>query len=442
MKKPLLLLLFAASYLHAAEPNILVILTDDQGYHDTGYYGTEDIRTPAMDSLAASGMRFDNFYANSCVCSPTRASLLTGCYPDRVGVPGVIRTQEEDSWGYLDPQAVLLPQMLKQAGYHTAIIGKWHLGLESPNTPNERGFDFFHGFLADMMDDYWTHLRCNNNYMRRNQEVVDPKGHATDIFTAWAIDYIKERKSQSSPWFLYLAYNAPHFPIQPPEEWLEKVKTREPQLSEERAKLVAFIEHLDFGIGQVIDALKQTGQYENTLIIFSSDNGGLLSVGANNGPIRGGKGSMYEGGLRVPTVMVWPDKVRPGSSTEQNVLTMDIFPTLCEIASVPIKHKIDARSFLPILLQTKDVLPARDEYFVRREGGSYFVGDTIKALRCGDWKIVKNRIDEPYELYNLSADPLEERNRATSNEAEYEDMKLRIRTQIQQAGAIPWQKRD
>ena len=187
----LVLSLAAVACVAAAKPNILVILTDDQGRGDYSAFGTRDIRTPHLDRLCREGMTFQNFFANSCVCSPTRAALLTGCYPDRVGVPGVIREETpDDSWGYLSARATLLPQLLKPAGYHTALIGKWHLGIGSPNTPTERGFDFFQGFLGDMMDDYWTHLRHGHNFMRRNLEVIAPQGHATDVFTGWACDYL------------------------------------------------------------------------------------------------------------------------------------------------------------------------------------------------------------------------------------------------------------
>ena len=225
-------------------PNVIIILADDLGAGDLACCGAKDMQTPHLDRLFASGMRFTNFYANSCVCSPTRAALLSGRYPDLVGVPGVIRTHREDSWGYLSPSAVLLPKLLKDAGYRTAIVGKWHLGLESPNLPNERGFEHFHGFLGDMMDDYITHLRHGKNYLRLNDQEIEPKGHATDLFTTWACDFLKEQKPER-PFFLYLAYNAPHAPIQPPDEWLEKVKKRQPDLDAKRAKLVALIEHLD-----------------------------------------------------------------------------------------------------------------------------------------------------------------------------------------------------
>ena len=157
------------------------------------------------------------------------------------------------------------------------MVGKWHLGYESPNLPNDRGFDFFHGFLGDMMDDYWTHLRGGVNWMRKNKKVIKPEGHATEVFSQWAIDYMKEQSAdKKKPFFLYLAYNAPHFPIQPPKDWLEKVKKREPQLSHKRATNVAFVEHMDHEIGKVLDAVKKLGISKDTLITFSSDNGGPI----------------------------------------------------------------------------------------------------------------------------------------------------------------------
>ena len=207
-------------------PNVLLILADDLGIGDLSCYGSSDVRTPNIDGLAAQGLLWENFYANCTVCSPTRAALMTGCYPDRVGVPGVIRTHAGDSWGHLSARATLLPQVLRGAGYHTAIVGKWHLGLASPNTPAERGFHHFHGFLGDMMDDYYDHRRHGNNYMRLDRAVIEPKGHATDLFTQWACDYLDQRARAAEPFFLYLAYNAPHTPIQPAPESLARVVAR------------------------------------------------------------------------------------------------------------------------------------------------------------------------------------------------------------------------
>lgn len=422
-------------------PNILLILTDDQGYHDVSYYGTEDIQTPNLDKLTAAGMRFDNFYANCPVCSPTRAALLSGIYQDQVGVPGVIRTHPENDWGYLDPKTVLLPAMLKKAGYNTGMVGKWHLGLESPNTPNEHGFDYFQGWLGDMMDDYWTHRRHNINYMRLNDKTIDPAGHATDLFTQWSIDFIKKQADDTRPFFLYLAYNAPHFPVQPREDWLKKVRERQPGMEEKRAKLVALIEHLDDGIGKVISALKESGQYENTLIIFTSDNGGHLPSLANNGPVRDGKESMYEGGLRVPGSITWQGKIKPGSVSDQVNLSMDIFPTLMELTGLKPNHAVTGRSFLTTLLTGQPPMESeRPLYFTRREGGAKYGGKCIYALRLGDWKLLQNSPYQPMELYNLKADPMERNNVIEQEPEVYKKLNSLLMLHIQKSGAVPWQR--
>ncbi|MHC4880490.1 MAG: sulfatase-like hydrolase/transferase, partial [Planctomycetota bacterium] len=353
------------------KPNIVMILVDDLGYGDLSYMGAKDLKSPHVDSIAADGIRFSNFYANCPVCSPTRAALLTGRYQDLVGVPGVIRTHADNSWGYLIESAVLIPQPLKRAGYHTAIVGKWHLGLESPNTPMDRGFDHFHGFLGDMMDDYYNHRRHGNNYMYRDRTEIDPKGHATDLFTDWACDYIQDRKADQ-PYFLYLAYNAPHTPIQPPDEWVARVKAREAGITDRRAKLVALIEHMDDGIGQVLSIIRQQvdGGGRPTVVIFSSDNGGQLSVGANNGPLRDGKQSVYEGGIKVATCAAWygSERIRPGSTTDFTAMSMDLYPTICDLAGAKAEHSIEGRSILPTVLG-KEQPPVRDLwYFTRREG--------------------------------------------------------------------------
>lgn len=423
----------------AIKPNILVILADDLGRGDYSAFGTKDIRTPGIDRLCREGMTFDNSYANSCACSPTRAALMTGRYPDRAGVPGVIRHTPENSWGWLSPRVTLLPQALKRAGYHSAIVGKWHLGLESPNTPTERGFDFFHGFLGDMMEDYWTHRRGGQNFMRRNREVIDPQGHATDLFTGWACDYLAERATSRKPFFLYLAYNAPHDPIQPPPEWLAKVIAREPGLSEQRAKLVALIEHFDAGVGKVLDTLDRLKLADNTLVVLTSDNGGMLQFGANNGPWRSGKTHVYEGGLRVPGVARWPGRVAPGSRTARVTLTMDIFATALDVAGLQPPPDTDGVSFLPALLGRADAEPKRDCYFVLREGGPLFGGKTIEALRRGDWKVVQDRPSAALELYNLQRDPQETTDLAAKEKAVLRDLTAALRVQIQRGGAVPWQ---
>lgn len=444
MKRPvgLLAALLAPLLLSAAapRPNILIILADDLGRGDYGAADSPDLQTPHLDRLAREGLTFQNWFANSPVCSPTRAALLTGCYPDRVGVPGVIRVETPaDSWGFLQPGIPTLPQALAAGGYHSALIGKWHLGTHSPNTPTERGFDFFHGFLGDMMDDYWTHQRHGLNWMRRNQEVIAPEGHATDLFTAWACQYLEDRARASGPFFLYLAYNAPHSPIQPPPAWLAQVQQRHPELSPARAQLAALIEHLDHGVGQVLETLERCRLAENTLVVFTSDNGGQRNLAAHNGPWRGGKGEVYEGGLRVPGLARWPGKIAPNTATDRLTLTLDLFPTACAAAAVPVPAGIDGRSFLPTLEGRAEADAPRDLYFVRREGGPAFGGKTIEALRRGDWKLLQNSPYAPSELYNLRRDPGETTNLADEEPEIRRQLQQALSLHLQRGGQVPWQ---
>lgn len=440
----LLLFVFCLAYSTSwaqQRPNIVLILADDLGYGDLSSYGAEDMQTPHIDALVDQGMRFDQFYANSPVCSPTRASLLSGRYPQMVGVPGVVRTRDSDNWGHLSKNAILLPEMLKKAGYHTALVGKWHLGLASPNRPTDRGFDLFHGFLGDMMDDYYEHRRHGINYMRRNTEAIHPEGHATDLFSDWATDYISDRAESSAPFFLFLSYNAPHTPIQPPEEWVTQVKGREDGITDQRARLVALIEHMDDGIGKVVQALKETGAYENTLIVFTSDNGGQLNVGANNGPLRDGKQSVYEGGLKVPTAVVWDGKVEAGTTSDHMALSMDLFPTLVEAAELDITHFIEGQSFFPTLMGHAQSSEGRDFFFSRREGGTRYSGKTIEAVRRGDWKLLQNSPFAPLELYNIREDPLEQDNRIEQARDIYQELERALREHIRLSGQVAWQRR-
>ena len=424
----------------SSKPNILVIIVDDLGYGDLSSYGATDLKSPHIDSLISEGMRFSECFANCPVCSPTRAALLTGRYQELVGVPGVIRTKPEDNWGYLAPSATMLPQALKPLGYHTAAIGKWHLGLDHEAHPNTRGFDHFHGFLGDMMDDYYHHRRHDQHYMRLNQEKVNPKGHATDIFTRWAQSYLTERKDQKDPFFLYLAYNAPHTPIQPPADWLKKVIKREKGITEKRAKLVALIEHMDHNIGKVIATLKETGQWKNTLTIFVSDNGGQINVGANCGNLRGGKQDMYEGGLKVPASATWPGVIKPGTRSDFSFLTMDLFPTAIEAADGTVPNGIEGRSILPLLKSGRQAPFQRDNFFTRREGNQRYMGDSSWALRRGPWKLLKNRPDGPWELFHLENDPLETTDLSKKESQKFRELTTAMRAQIQRGGTVSWQK--
>ncbi len=442
MKKslPILFSLLLACLANAEQekPNILFIMVDDLGFGDLSSHGATDLRTPNIDKLMAAGLRFDNFYANCPVCSPTRASAMTGRYPDLVGVPGVIRTYETNNWGYLSQEIPTLPTMLKEVGYHTAHVGKWHLGLEPENHPNERGFDHFHGFLGDMMDDYYKHTRHGNHYMRLEKEVIHPEGHATDLFTAWASDYFESRKNACQPFLLYLAYNAPHTPIQPPGEWYKKVKTREQGIEDKRAKIVALIEHLDGGVGKVMEKLESTGQAKDTLVIFTSDNGGQVNVGGRNGIYKGGKQDMDDGGIRSTTCVVWPGKVKPGGRSKVVGMTMDLTATLLDITGADVGHHMDGESLLPTLLGQPQDLSQRFLVWVRMEGGGKYQGRPYYAIRQGDWKLTQNTAFEPMALYTRANDPKEERPVETATKIRRALLE-ELQKHFQRAGAYPWQ---
>ncbi|MCH2366092.1 MAG: sulfatase-like hydrolase/transferase [Planctomycetes bacterium] len=372
-------------------------------------------------------MRFENFYANCPVCSPTRASLLSGRYPAMAGVPGVIRTHAANNWGYLRQDAKLLPVLLKKAGYHSALVGKWHLGLKEENHPLSRGFDFFHGFLGDMMDDYYNHRRHGNNYMRKGREAIDPKGHATNLFSDWAVDYIRSRKGKKEPFCLYLAYNAPHTPIQPPKEWIEKVTKREPGINNKRAKLVALIEHMDHGIGKVLEALDKTAQAENTLVIFTSDNGPVWYDAdeekyghRSTGHFRGMKGDTWEGGHRMPFIARWPGRVPAGAVSEATICHTDMLATFAAIVGEKLASGdgLDSFDISSVLLGRGPKVSGREALVLQSSG-------RVLSVRQGDWKLIpqlgsggfsKPRREKPGaggavgQLYNLREDPAETKN--------------------------------
>jgi len=419
-------------------PNILFILVDDLGYGDLSCQGAKDLKTPNIDRLMSEGIRFTNFYANSTVCSPTRASLMTGRYPDMVGVPGVIRHYPEGNFGYLSEEAILLPELLKKSGYETALIGKWHLGVESPNLPNDRGFDTFKGHLAGMMNDYYTHLYFGEIFLRDNKKLINPEGHATELFTNWAIEYLNDKISGENPFFLYLAYTAPHDPIQPPSEWFDLVLNREPGIDSARAGIVALIEHLDYNIGEVLTSVKDMGLEKKTVVVFASDNGGSLRFSANNGKLRGGKQDLYEGGIKVPACMKWPGKIAPGTSTDELILMMDFYPTMANIGNTEYSHVVDGVNLFPLLNGEKESLEERYVFWMRREGWAYG-GQIYYAARYQNFKLVQNTPFEQYQLFDLQKDPGELYPLSISNEM-YEILKGNLREHIQQAGTIPWQK--
>jgi len=291
------------------------------------------------------------------------------------------------------------------------------------------------------MDDYYTHRRHDINYMRRNGKTIDPEGHATDLFSDWAVEVIEQRKNKAKPFFLYLPYNAPHNPIQPPADVLKEVTDRESGIEEKRAKLVALIEHMDQGIGKVLSALKESGQMDNTLIVFTSDNGGALRFGANNGSLRSGKGDMFEGGIRVPACVVWPGHIEAGTRSDRVAMTMDLFPTFAALAGAEATQSIEGVSILDTLLKDDQTPDERTLVWVRREGGHRYNGRAYYAIRQGNWKLLQNTPFEPMALYDLESDP-QETTPLPINHPQYRTLSQELVNHISRSGLIPWQREE
>jgi len=424
----------------AALPNIVFIMADDLGFGDLSSYGATEMRTPNIDSIAERGVRLTYFYANSTVCSPTRAALMTGKFSDLAGVPGVVRPATNDSYGFLDPANKLMPHYLKQRGYTTALIGKWHLGLSSPNLPNERGFDLYRGHLSGMMD-YYSHAQRDVSYLRHDEPPIAVEGHATDLLSDWAVEYLRQQQDSDTPFFLYLAYTAPHSPIQPPDENVERVKARDPDMDETRAKFAALVEHMDDGIGRVLDALRATGQLQDTLVVFVSDNGGAEWFGADNGLLRGGKQDLFEGGIRVPGMAMWPGHIEPGTTRDDVLLTMDWLPTFAALFGLDVAHTMDGRDMSAVLLGTDAPANDRTLVWVRREGRD-MMGIPHYAVRQGDYKLVVNHPFEKPLLFNIAEDPFEENPLDMNDNGTARQLEDLLQAHIIESGRVPWRDPD
>lgn len=430
-------------------PNIVLIFTDDQGYADLGCFGSATISTPNIDKLAKNGMKFTDFHVSSSTCTPSRASLLTGSYPDRVSLPNVLFPN--GAWGSnpnigINPDEETIAELLKEKGYATAMAGKWHLGHKEKFLPTQHGFDQYLGvpFSNDMTieptmtlaDDiqlrngisremiaHYEELEIENKShytpLMRNNEVMEfpaDQSTLTKRYTEFSLDFIKE-KAGESPFFLYLAHTMPHIPIYASENFAGK---------SEGGLYGDVIEEIDWSVGEIVEALKESGILHNTLVIFTSDNGPWLSYGNHGGSagsLRGGKFDAWEGGFRVPAVISWPGVVPKGVTNGQLATTLDILPTLVEAtgANYPAK-KIDGQSILPLLKGEKmEGLEQRCFY--------YFGGQKVKAVRKGKWKYIvphKGRavvepgldgvngesedVDYPEALYNLEKDITESEN--------------------------------
>jgi len=391
-----------------ARPNIVLILADDLGSKDVGYQGSE-IRTPTIDRLAREGVRFTQFYSFP-LCSPTRAALLTGRSPMRYGLAySVIRPWAP--YG-LPLDEHIIPQTLKSLGYQTVMVGKWHLGHANRRLlPHARGFDHFYGHVNGNID-YYTHEREGAIDWQRNGVSVHEEGYSTDLLAREAVRMITGR-DRSRPLFLYLAFNAPHTPLQAPKEAIAAC-SHIPDAK--RRVFAAMVETMDRAIGTVLRTLEQEGMARDTLIVFLSDNGGPINAGARNDPLRAGKATVFEGGIRVPALMWWPGRLPAGRVSDQVMTVQDVFPTLASAAGgKPLAAKpLDGEDLWPAILAGRSV--TRGDLFFAVEPGD----ETRQlAVRRGAWKLIR-RIEKPTGhhtdlLFNIEEDPRETTDLATKN---------------------------
>ena len=386
-------------------PNIIIIIPDDLGWHDIGYNGSS-IKTPNLDKLARSGIILDQHYVMP-TCTPTRVSLMTGLYPSRYGITG------PDYGEVIDLGDPTLASLLADNGYATFIVGKWHMG-SPPYTPLKYGFQSSYGYFDGQIDPYTheykqeTELTSRKSW-HRNDKYLTEEGHATDLITNEAIRIIE--KDQDKPFFLYLAYSVPHFPLDEPEEWTSLYE--EKNMYPSRKWFAASISHMDDGIGKIIKALEITGKRENTIVLFISDNGGQKSwssesqyrgkyadkphhVLGNNFPLRGWKGDLYEGGIRVPAFISWPEKIQPGL-LEMPIHVADWLPTLLELVNQGTTQgmNVDGINVWPFLQVNSEEASDRKMYWKTKQA---------YAVRDGNWKLLVHRENNETELFDLSSD--------------------------------------
>jgi arylsulfatase A-like enzyme len=416
----LFLLIVPATLAEAASrpPNYIVIFCDDLGYGDIGCFGAENHRTPHIDRMAREGMRLTSFYSTCGVCTPSRSSLMTGCYPRRVNM------HEDGRGGWvlfpvglkgLNPSEITVAEVLKAEGYSTAIVGKWHLGDQPSFLPTRQGFDQYFGIPYS--NDMGVGNR-NRNYpplpLLRDDKVIETEPDQAQItrrYTEEAVSFIESHKNQ--PFFLYLPHTMPHNPVAASEAFAGKSAN---------GGYGDAVEEIDWSTGQILDAVKQAGIDRQTLIIFTSDNGAARAWGGSNKPLSGFKGSTMEGGMRVPFVVRWPGTIHAGSESDELAATLDILPTLAALAGTepPTDRVIDGHDISPILLQKRRATSPHEAFY-------YYFRDQLQAVRHGPWKLHLARMvpkrgntparQVPARLYNLDEDIAESTNIAGDHAA-------------------------
>ena len=417
-------------------PNIIVFMTDDQGYGDLSCMGTTDFLTPHIDELATTGARFTNWYSNSPVCSPSRASLLTGRYPGNAGVRAILAGHRKATG--LTPEAPTIATAVRDLGYQTAMVGKWHLGLDEKCRPNQNGFDYFYGFMAGCIDYYshvfyWCmadgHTDPTHDLWENDHEFYDNGRYFTEMVSEKAVEKIREMNESDAPFMMYVAYNAPHYPMHAPRKYLDRF----PHLPWDRRIMAAMLSAVDDGVGQITDELKRLGIYEDTVIFFQSDNGpsresrnwmdgrGDPYYGGLPGGLKGHKFSLFEGGIRVPGIFSWPGHIPAGQVIDEPCAAMDVFPTLLTIAGGdPAKYELDGLDISDVLMNGGKT-PHEEIYWEM---------EMQTAIRQGNYKLVLDGQliegeppQDPVFLSDLSVDPSETTNLAAQYPELTEELK-------------------
>lgn len=408
-----------------SRPNIIVIVTDDQGYRDVGFNGSPDIPTPNIDRIAHEGVRFSRGYVAYPVCAPSRAGLMTGRFPARFGFDRNPNGDPEDDRGGVPRSEELMSEVLKRSGYTSKAIGKWHLGTHPSLRPRARGFDEFYGFVEGghgyfpgqaKMEDIKDSKRIYDWYYTKlidNGQHVEFKKYLTEELSDHAVDFVDRMTKQDKPFFLYLAYNAPHAPLQATEKYL----SRFPQVKDpKRRAYMAMISAVDDGVGELLNELDKLGIAQDTVIYFLSDNGGVVNHDtgeqpvADNAPLRGGKSQLFEGGIRVPFAMRWPRRIQGGMQYDRPVSSLDIFGTLAQELHMSIspKHPLDGVDLLPYLSGEKKGDPHPVLYWRKWDQGQH-------AMVVGDVKYIVT--PDGKSAYNLRADIGETNDVAAKNAA-------------------------
>ncbi len=395
-----------------SRPNILVVLTDDLGYADVGFNGSPDIRTPNLDELAQGGTKFTSAYVVHPFCGPSRMGLMSGRYPHLFGTP--FNLPDISRQAYADEgipaSETLMSKVLQDSGYFTGLMGKWHLGGKSEHHPNARGFDDFYGFLGGGKNYFGPYREQTGTrfsytvYPERNgadDTSLTSADYMTDVLTAEGVRFVDEAKTKEEPFFLIMSYNAPHTPLEAKQEDMDQF----PNLTGDRKTYAGMVYAVDRGVGEIVGALKANGQYENTLIVFLSDNGGRTDRGANNSPLRGVKGDATEGGFRVPMFFHWPNVVPGGETYGHPVTALDFYPTFARLAkaSVPAGKQLDGKDIWDNFIVNRSARAGEPIYAVRHRIGSSPEGNSDIGIRVDDWKAVRLGTD-PWRLYNIAAD--------------------------------------